>query len=180
MASWFLLSTLLLAGCASDPGLLKHPKTEAVLHWPKEELPLIVTVDPSVAEWAYATEQACVWWNQRLGFNAFLYMGIADVQPGVVPVIPRTDGIATQLVTSLHGPEDGTIMVAYISVPWGGELPRSYIGEVAMRHELGHVLGLDHDPDNPHSVMRPSLDADTPITVWVTDSDLKLLRETYE
>jgi len=52
---------------------------------------------------------------------------------------------------------------------------------LVLQHELGHVLGLAHDPGNGVSIMQPTLHAtpDGEFPPRIDDHDRKLLRELY-
>ena len=159
-----------------DRGFIE--RGNALLRWPKINVPLMVVVDPSVYSWADTFEKACAFWNNATGMTLFLFNGeledaesFAGRSPGVVPVLAGSSEGNPH--TKLTSEADGTMMSAPIYVRPHEAWSKRY--KIAV-HELGHALGLAHD-DIPKSVMFPMLG--DPTEVYATESDRKVLREWY-
>jgi hypothetical protein len=89
-----------------------------------------------------------VWWNYVIGREVFLetkYMWHVIVEPSL-------DCENEYRASARHVREYGTLggVIDVCSI-----LTSSAGGENTYRHELGHILGLDHDPEHPDSLMYP-------------------------
>lgn len=80
-----------------------------------------------------------------------LLIGYGDLPPGAVAAAVWTD------------------------VRWEIRLPERYLSTTVIRHELGHVLGLDHVPMGSRSIMAPSWNGYSDYT----KSDLAELRSVW-
>jgi len=103
---------------------------------------------------------AMTWWNRRLGNQTFLVvetMGLrVMVEPGQGDFALRTNFVDDQDIVLILVDEDARNLLRGVC------------------HEFGHVLGLAHDPDDPGSVMYPTIPEGS---FRVTDRDLKRVEE---
>lgn len=184
-SSYGTLICLALASCNATPNK-PEPKDEdfvktdsgASIHQDVARLPLIIVVHQEAAKWAPIVEQAINEWNENLGFQAFLYVGLSSSaippMPGIIPVV--IDEKQRNQANTLFSAEikTGKISLCMIIMP-AGQYSRRVATLLAM-HELGHALGLGHDDDLPKSLMHPIL---TAINVAITDHDIEILRARY-
>lgn len=134
----------MLDGCVRSDGVFDYTGAcGAEIRWPRMPLrvrsPHEERVRPAVA-----------WWNEQLGFEAFTFAPGFDVfveaDTTAPPDVNYTGGRA------LHVKINGSL-AAFVRT-WGVH-PENR--QTVIRHELGHVLGLAHDEEDPGSLMfRPS------------------------
>ncbi len=129
------------------------------------ELPVRYDLEPGLTPGQEAAMlHALDTWNVWLGSEVFVpaESGHPDVLLGVRPWPDhpdwRTAGV-TRFTYEYYGMKWWTDVLLY------GQYSLSH--ETIM-HELGHVLGLDHDPDDERSLMFPSVNGD-PSTLTVAD-----------
>ncbi len=171
-----ILVALSLLACAEDPGFMATRPA-----WQPAERPIGVcthsyTGQQRDSQDAYdAVRYAIATINSRLDFDIYatsetgcgvsITVGVPAeqgwVDPGGAAVISAgTSGIRCTVVTANTGT---------------GELL-----QLTLQHELGHCLGLAHDPWEG-SIMRrvqvPTPDREFP--PWISDSDRRLIRATY-
>lgn len=182
-----------------DPGLLMvSTSTETstglpvFAHWDRDDLPLLLVVDPAAEHWAPDIYAAAKWWNKKLGFTAFLYLGVKRPSldmltdgsiiivtnfPWPDPSDPEFGRLAGRSETGLLSHrETGRTLRSIVFMTQNKEVfDDRFIAVRMVRHELGHVLGLAHDPFED-SLMFP-ITNETPYDV--TDSDLEILRDLY-
>ena len=134
----------------------------------KQRKPLIVYAHPAVF---LRTVNAVEVWNKELGFPIlkvvrWLHAPMSQADVFVVPGghHPRWLGVTGWRKHRL------TKKVQSIVVLYNGSS-----GDTAV-HELGHVLGLDHDPKDHRSIMYPNTARVLP---RVQPQDLKVLRRLY-
>lgn len=56
-------------------------------------------------------------------------------------------------------PEGAAASVRWDTVRWEVRLPAYYYSDGVFRHEIGHILGLDHTSQEANSLMRPQVSA---------------------
>jgi len=166
--------------------------------WPRASLPLHIVVDPSLpAAWTSDLLIAVRDFNHTVGRDLFLLP-----QPlwdeGLREQVLRDDGghIQGLVYVMPRGEDDGPRVEVADATTHGGHtilrrdtrtgvlrnavvyLPRPdarLLHMQTVKHELGHVLGLDHDHSS-RSIMFPRL-ADRSATLWA--SDVNRLRRQY-
>ena len=161
-----------------DEGLIEAPV--GPLHWSKEFIPLMVLLDPELEHWEELVNAACMRWNHAVDRYVFLYSGIIDDED-----TRAFEGRSPGIIIVRLGHEDENSHASLTFNPGSGEILAAPIrlrpeitkkSERVILHELGHVLGLAHDPQLPGSVMYPRA-VDKPFEI--TDPDRELLREWY-
>ena len=149
-----------------------------------EGLPIGVDMDADIADsYEGSVDEAIDFWNSELDTTAFVRAGVALTVVHVVVGSASDDGDGA---TSFYRDEDG-VLHALIEVRQPGDITEVYY---IVAHELGHSLGLCHDPDDWLSIMYPKLDyawdgvdqSGEPVdfrTIIVTDNDRTALRDQY-
>lgn len=130
-------AALLCVSCAPSV-FVQEPKA----YWQPIDLPILVQVseDFPAAERVYV-EGAIAWWNARIGCEVFT---LRPKGTGVITVSPCKGRNVCEDATGKWF--NGTVHRIYIRT--GG-----YNVERTIAHELGHALGLEHDPTDPESIM---------------------------
>lgn len=158
------LGCLLLAGCTpyepeSVSSLGRHPgpfRTQTKL--------ILYDGPPPAALQAAVTE-----WNETTGLPLFRFAG---------EVREEELSITYRITNRLSAPEAEGSWDAYAQLFYSGdcliETLHGHAESVGIwTHELGHCLGLGHDPDNPDSIMYPSVEGDRQT---IPDETVDLLR----
>ena len=188
----FLVFALILTGCSSstcaisprisaptDEGFIKASDGKEI-HQDENRMPILIVMYPDAEAWSDTMKEATEDWNMLLGFNAFTFVGVIDrpiePSPGLVPVL--IDENKQNRADTFFGVDKktGFMQVAAIVMPVGKYTRR--IALLFAMHELGHVLGLDHDPDLHNSLMHPKLEGNGEMTA-VTQEDIQRLRRYY-
>lgn len=137
------------------------------INWGK--LPVMLHVDPAYPDDGRAVLQAVRVWNAWLGTDVFevtqnpVGADIYVVQAVDTPFNPA--GIANHVMGPKHRP-------VFLVTLFGDYANNTVI----VVHELGHTLGLAHDPGRSRSVMHPSGSWYVP---WITRKDCAALRHKY-
>lgn len=140
-----------------------------IIEWGTDS-PLVVTSDVVTR---FAAIEAVEIWNAWLGLEMFVYE-VTTIDPDVVVLYeglgpPQGDAAALTLFEKRH--KDGKQHAIVIVFDAGMS------ESTAFTHELGHVLGLAHDKDNPGSIMYPSLRG--MISPGIEAQDFRALRHRY-
>lgn len=184
-----------------ERGLFTHTSTvgdkekTVTVFWRRDDFPLVLWAHPNSFIWSKHVEQACAWWNEKLGFEAFRWIGTTDMpyeewvkreQVAIVLLQPLPDSKDPEFekkffqswTLSAFDPMTGRIMRGLL---WMSQAPMvwgtPYIADRTARHELGHLLGLDHDLDES-SLMFGSIGAEHK-PYDATNHDIDLLRSLY-
>jgi len=133
------------------------------LQW--EGAPVKVT---SVSEMEIMTRAAVEEWNFMVGFELFTYKAEdLDAQVILLPGGPHQYWLG---VARHFKDENGDLFGGIFIFDGGMESLSTYV------HELGHIVGLAHDPDNIHSIMYPS---SARVLPSLEKKDRDLLRRRY-
>jgi hypothetical protein len=169
---------LLLAGCHADvrpPLLTGCPRATGAFDYDSSDCPPIVWdhMPLRVAWMGHEGLDVLAAMNVDLGFEAFVPASMRDVDlPDVIvdyegPRPPSVDFDGGQTLHFLRGGR----MTAFVATWRNGGLR-----EVVLAHELGHVLGLAHDRDDPNSLMYPAIKGQP---MELREDDRALLRRLY-
>jgi len=150
----------------------------AELYQRSGHLPIPVVVWPSAEDWAPFYAMAVRDWNAQVGSKVFLFLGVAPEPvppaPGLILVLIDDDKRDRADTLLQANTVTGEIFEVAIVMPAGRILNR--VAYIMAMHELGHALGLAHDPEIPLSMMHPSI-ADLRMTL--TDADIQRVRDRY-
>lgn len=169
---------LMLSGCFKAPVVYAESKclvhTEQALdadkgkprHWYKSDFPIqLVPSGVVTKDEMSAVREAAMSWNVVAGFEVFTLEGKSK---SLVPVFFSKIAIAPGKEIAGFGPssvdKDGHINHALVLID--PDL-KSHVLDSVVTHELGHVLGLQHDPDNEFSIMHPH---GLGLVVWPDDA----------
>lgn len=174
----------------TEPGLMPDP--------PAWRAPIVVCpdgraepTDDELGALRYAVHTT----NDRLGFEVFR-IGAEGGRPPCDATIEFDAAVwsptSTDPDATACGHEGGLTSFEHIVRDDGSQLETAAqvlvcnpgtaeIRQLVLQHELGHVLGLAHDPDDDTSIMRP-VQHETPdgeFPPHITDSDRALLRARF-
>ncbi len=189
---------LALCSCAGatvrppeDLGSMKVSEHGADLRWNLSKFPIRVVTSPDLPALAVERLDAMTAeLNRKIGTVVFSRAEVADpaeqVRVEVADMRPRVGTVYVLQAQYWNGHErtadtvtyyeiDGEITAARVRLPDDpGEEPGANFSDHLLRHELGHVLGLDHDGQGA-SVMSPEVEEGQRFTA----RDLALLRRLY-
>ena len=135
--------------------------------WGPNVLPFVVIVDKQLeSDYLPAIDGAITWWNEQTGRTLFQRRGELWGDTGLVVFIRYTGADKILGMAERTGPTNAVIYLRdYEDVPQASRV---------VRHELGHVLGLQHEKFS-ESLMYPAiLDRDYKISEqsWCVLKDL--------
>lgn len=164
----------------SDPGLMTSVSNRP-LYWQKKHLPLMVVLDDTLASWEADVKFGINVWNNVVDGPIFIFGGVMDTfdlgNGGSGIIVTTTAGPGADPHAYLKWDEKtGILRAAPIRIPLN-IYPQYRLRVIT--HELGHVLGLDHDPEIPWSVMHPSVRGDGSGKWSVTNGDRETLLKWY-
>lgn len=168
-----------------DQGFAKTP-AGAEVRWARAQVPLLVVIDRSAESWHPLFARVAKQWNAAVGFNLFIVLGCCVDDPnrdidkrqntGSIPVY--TVDLPLEAATHYVADTDtGQLERAVIYMPLG-----TYRMDVALQmaaHELGHAVGLAHDPHLLTSIMHNKINGTDPAPRVVTASDVLALQVQY-
>lgn len=140
-----------------EPDFIRSELTGAKVRWKKNVFPIVLVVHPDLKEWWYDVYVAAEYWNTMMRQRMFIFdVSVADImfnrQNMTFIYIQPGDPAKNPYTRIIFDHATGEIQNAPIF------LPPNVRYELRLRvavHELGHAIGLAHDPGNDESVMHP-------------------------
>lgn len=142
------------------PGLCKNPTP---IPWAKK-LPIEVYIADDYPH-PDIVRSVLVMWNRWLGQDVFVPAESVDSADVLIVARSGTGNLAGLMQHVLENGRPLCLVSLFDEFEHDQEV---------IAHELGHVLGLDHDPDNKRSLMYPEASFERPS---VTDADIVALRK---
>lgn len=167
---WFIAFTLVL-GCAAPatslpeflpsegqvtPALnILETDRGVALSW---VVNIPITVAPvAEATWSTNIDIAMLAWNMAIDRDVFVKTSTCTGTPCVLIAVSGTPKGTAALTTCGYNAINGHVTYCLVEINPGVEYLDGYR---VITHELGHVLGLGHDPEQPNSVMYPEIHLD--------------------
>lgn len=143
------------------PEACENPET---IEW--DHSPVVVTSEPDLSGLVVASVDA---WNEQLGFELFRW---DRLNPDADVIVTRGGPHALYRGLAQHSKNaDGSLHCSILI------FDDAVYSMDTMIHELGHAVGLEHDPKNRRSVMYPS--SAGRYLPDIEPADLRVLRRRY-
>ena len=188
---FFIVASLLLA--ASIPGCHKNRKqlldgghlvrNDHEVYWEAKYFPIEVFVDTTMPNFAIlGVYEAVSVWNGAIGKPVFVISPVDFMEE-----LPRGCGWIAAVYKEIHTDglwrgiqKEGTSQLCMGEVSINEGSPWVYTGKL-YTHELGHGLGLAHDPGDKRSIMHQTVYSDYPQYVMPDDvaSVRKMMDNTF-
>lgn len=170
---WLVVSWGLLFACASSQThwdakcewRALRAQSSVGVRWRKEDFPLrLMVIESELApEYIQAIEESVHDWNTAANFNLFSVHIVSDDEWRTRGVITETniiyigalDSEASEAGVTRYVAGDETGYMQFAVVMLRNDLSKKKYGKIVVLHELGHVLGIDHSPNDFGNVMYP-------------------------
>lgn len=148
---------------------------------PKNWIPVTIVIDQDTL-WRSSARILCLlneaesFWNATIGLNLF----DNSCKGAIVPIYSKLDSDTDRAVaTTILKLREKTVVEAKILIEEGKFFAMTdYIAKRCLAHELGHILGLEHD-EKPNSVMHGK-PGNLGLPYIITDKDVKLIQSLYK